>query len=182
EQVTERSVLAALSETPPATSAVVFAGTRPLTAEELAAVRGVPGVAEAAGRLQGTLVRGRSGSVVDSSQMVDLTADPGSGPLARVRLVSGAYPHGPGEIAVTKRTAERADWRLGDRITVTASGTSGPPPGADPGSTPDNGAGAPAPETVLVTGLVDGSGSQTAYAPDQVVAGLLHSGSARIDV
>src|SRR5207245_7525348 len=53
---------------------------------------------------------------------------------------------------------------------------------ADPGSTPDNGAGAPAPETVLVPGRVRGPGSQTAYAPDQVVAGLLHSGYARIDV
>jgi putative ABC transport system permease protein len=172
KQVTERSLVAVLSETPPATSAVVDADKRPLTPDELAAVRAVPGVAEAAGRLRGALVPATHGSTVDISQLVDLTADPGSGPLSRVRLVSGAYPHGPGEIAVTKRTADRSGWRLGDRISVVPLG----------GSESSTRSGPPDPATVLVTGIVDGSGSQAAYAPDQVVAGLLHSGYERIDV
>src|SRR5205814_5185249 len=170
QQVTERSMVAALSETPAATSAVVFAGSQPLTVEQLAAVRGVPGVAEATGRLRGIVVR--AGSSADVSQYVEITADPGSGPLSRVRLVSGAYPRAPGEIAVTKRTADRAGWRPGDRMSVTSSGSRS----AAGGDTP------PEPVTVTVTGIVDGSGGNSAFAPDEVVAGLLRTGYDRIDV
>ena len=56
-------------------------------------VRHTPGVVEAAGRMVVPLTV--------NGERVQLTADPGSGPLARVTVVAGTYPTEPGKIAAS---------------------------------------------------------------------------------
>ncbi|MFI6095689.1 FtsX-like permease family protein [Lentzea sp. NPDC051213] len=145
QDVALRATADALSTTPPATDVVVTTvGVNGLTAEELARIRATPGVVEAVGRVEASLRI----KAADRSNLT-VVADPGSGPLSRIRLVSGSYPTGPGQVAVDSRTAGRLAVRAGDRITL------------------DKGA-------VVVTGVVDGPADpgERAYAPDVVAAGL----------
>ncbi len=66
-------------------------GDDPLT--QLDKIRHTPGVVEAAGRLVAPLT-------VDGKRL-QLTADPGSGPLSRIRVVSGTFPTDPGKVAAS---------------------------------------------------------------------------------
>jgi len=106
QQITVRSVLDGLSETPEAADLVVHEGE--VTTAMLAGIRGIGGVAEAVGRID---VGGQVGA-----EYLQLIADPGSGPLAKVKLASGHWPAGPGEVAVTPRTVERLGLRVGATV------------------------------------------------------------------
>ncbi|MGK5685569.1 FtsX-like permease family protein [Actinoplanes sp. URMC 104] len=106
QQITERSLLDGLSGTPESVDVVVRDGA--MTSAELAAVRRVPGVAEAAGRME------YGGQV--GGEYLQLLADPGSGPLALASVTQGRYPSKPGEVAVTPRTVERMGLKLGAQV------------------------------------------------------------------
>ncbi|MET0425102.1 MAG: FtsX-like permease family protein [Actinoplanes sp.] len=103
QRITERSLLDGLSGTPAAVDLVVSNGE--INTGQLDAVRKVDGVAEAVGR---TDIGGAVGS-----NYLQLTADPGVGPLSVASLTSGRYPTKPGEIAVTPRTVERMGLKVG---------------------------------------------------------------------
>ncbi|MET8467220.1 ABC transporter permease, partial [Micromonospora zamorensis] len=145
QQITERTVRDNLSGTPAATDLVIgdLDHASP-TVADLERVRAVPGVAEAVSRV--------SIGVSIGEGYLNLQADPGTGPLTRVRVVDGSYPDAPGEIAVTPRTAER----LGLPVGATTSGTGGE---------------LTTPARLTVTGLVDSAADAgyDAYAPDNVV-------------
>ncbi|MGW4461658.1 FtsX-like permease family protein [Micromonospora sp. NPDC004704] len=151
QQITSRTVEATAASTPAATDLVVgdSEGT-PVGVDVLRELRELPGVAEAAGRLNSGLALGESGS-----GYLGLHADPGTGPLALTRIVEGSYPDAANEIAVTPRTAERMGLTVGT-VTTTASGT---PTG---------------PVKLTVTGVVetDSDGGQDAYAPDLLATAL----------
>ena len=99
---------------------------RPGVAPELLEeVRGVDGVAEAYGEVQGLA------QVLDAEGQ---PASPGNGPpplafgapeteeLAAFDLFSGRYPEAAGEIAIDAGTAERLELQLGDSVQVIATG------------------------------------------------------------
>ncbi|MET8318385.1 ABC transporter permease [Micromonospora sp. NPDC005189] len=159
QRVTERTVRDNLSSTPAATDLVI--GTQdqpPPTVTELAHVRAVPGVAEAVGRMAIGVSLGEG--------YLNLQADPGSGPLATVRVIEGSYPDQPGEIAITPRTAER----LGLSVGTTTNGTGGE---------------LTTPARLTVTGVVEpgADAGYDAYAPDGVVTSWAHlSAVERVDV
>ncbi|MFD4669804.1 FtsX-like permease family protein [Lentzea sp. NPDC058450] len=147
-----RAVADSLSTTPAATDVVVTGSG--LSPEQLAKVRALPGVAEAVGRVESTVrLRG-----VNRASLT-VIADPGVGPLSRIRLVSGSYPDGPGQVAVDQRTAGRFAVSAGSRIAV------------------EDG-------ELLVTGVVDGppDPGERAYAGDAVAAALGGGVYPRIDV
>jgi putative ABC transport system permease protein len=106
QQITERSVLNGLSGTPEAVDLVIGHGTT--TTDQLAAIRAVPGVAEAAGRL---VLDGPIGT-----EYLQVTADSGAGPLAVTQLTSGRLPTAPGEIVVTPRTVDRLGLHPGTTV------------------------------------------------------------------
>ncbi|MEH1165314.1 ABC transporter permease [Micromonospora sp. CPCC 205539] len=146
QQITERTARDNLSGTPAATDLVVGDPNQPPpTVAALRQVRAVPGVAEAVGRVMVGVSLGEG--------YLNLRADPGTGPLATVRLLRGSYPDAPGEIAVSPRTVER----LGLSIGAVTSGTGGE---------------LSAPSELTVTGLVDtpDDDGYNAYAPDSVLA------------
>lgn len=157
QQITERTLLDGLSGTPAAVDIVVGGdsadgGTPQIPVAELARLRAVPGIAEAAGRAE---LSGEAGG-----QYLNITADPGSGPLAVARVTQGRYPSAPGEIAVTPRTADRMGLPIGTTISmVTHWDESGKPA---------------KPAKLTVTGLVDTRDDygSAAYAPMAVVAAL----------
>jgi putative ABC transport system permease protein len=94
------------------------------------------------------------GQVEAVTRGITVTADPGAGPFATTTLRAGRYPLGPGEVAVTPRTASRLGLGIGSTI-------KGP--------------------SLTVTGLVTGredSGLQ-AYAPQTTVTAL--RGNDRLD-
>ncbi|MCO1594681.1 ABC transporter permease [Micromonospora sp. RHAY321] len=145
QQITERTALDNLSGTAGATDLVIGDPEQPPpSVAALQRVRAVPGVTEAVGRLTLGVSLGEG--------YLNLQADPGSGPLARVRLLQGSYPDAPGEIAVSPRTVER----LGLSIGTVTSGTGGE---------------LTTPTRLTVTGLVEApaDGGFNAYAPDGVV-------------
>ncbi len=153
-QIVTRTTLDTFSDTPPGVSVVVSTGDGggPLTAQQVERVRRMPGVAQVAGRTTVSFTTGGAAS----GQPVDVVADPGSGPLSRVTLVTGSYPTKDGQVALDRRAVGRL--------------------GAGPGSTVllrSGGRGA-ALVPVTVTGVVDGpeGEAERAYAPDVVVAGL----------
>ncbi len=160
QQVVERTVADGLSDTPAGSSVVLRTDGEPMSPAMLAAVRATSGVADASGRLQGGVLLGSE----DRGRYFAVLADPGSGPLARTKLASGAYPDAAGEVAITARTAERDGLRVGQRITVrTEDGTT---------------------SSLTVTGVVGApeDGGTTFYTLDRWAAGLLGSGFERIDV
>ncbi|MFD9701019.1 FtsX-like permease family protein [Lentzea sp. NPDC059081] len=151
-----RAVADSLSTTPAATDVVVTSGGADrFTAEQLARVRATPGVAEAVGRVE-SAVRLRG---VNRTSLT-VVADPGTGPLSRVRLVAGTYPAGPGQVAVDERTAGRFAVGTGSRIALTDG-------------------------DLLVTGIVAGPADpgERAYTVDSAAASLGgDTGYSRIDV
>ena len=157
QQITERTLFDSLSGTSTAVDIVVggessTGGQSQLTLAELAKLRAVPGVAEAAGRAE---YYGETGG-----QYLNIAADSGSGPLAVAHTTQGRYPSAPGEIAVTPRTADRMGMPVGSTISLITEWN-------DKGK---------ATKTVrlTVTGLVEGRDDygSTAYAPLTTVAGL----------
>ncbi|ROT28153.1 FtsX-like permease family protein [Micromonospora sp. HM5-17] len=150
-QITERTAYDNVTTIPASADLVVGGGDQPPTnAATLARIRAVPGVAEAAGRGSTSL---RIGDLY-----LEVRRDPGSGPLATTRLLQGSYPDAPGEVAITRRTAERMGLIVGASTTAVVATD------------------APAPASVLLTvsGLVEAGtdAGQDAYAPEAVVAAL----------
>ncbi|MFI6263883.1 FtsX-like permease family protein [Micromonospora sp. NPDC051006] len=150
QQITEQTARDNLSGTPAATDLVIGGPEQPPpTLEALRRIRAVPGVAEAVGRLDTGVSFGES--------YLNLRSDPGAGPLSTVRLVEGSYPDGPGELAVTRRTAER----LGLSVGTVTSGTGGE---------------LTTPARLTVTGLVETAddAGYDGYAPATAVAEWAH--------
>lgn len=131
--VAERTLIEHSGNTPPTADLVVRGPVT--TGQEEQIGRRLDGVDELYGRAE-AVTRG-----------ITVTADPGSGPFATTTLRHGRYPLGPGEVAVTPRTASRFGLGIGSTI----KGTS-----------------------LTVTGIVTGredSGFQ-AYAPQTTVTAL----------
>jgi putative ABC transport system permease protein len=149
---TARTVVDGLSGTPEAADVVVGSWDRPVPATAVDRIRALPGVAEVTGRAYvGFSLRAPAGSYLT------VGADPGSGPLATARLVEGAYPDAPREIALSRRTA---DWF-------------GIPIGGTVVATPD-GEGKGDPVKLTVTGVVEDSngGAGWAYTTDRLLGAL----------
>ncbi|GIF03314.1 FtsX-like permease family protein [Actinoplanes siamensis] len=108
QQITERSVLDGLSGTPEAVDLVVRDGS--ISDKQLAAINAIPGVSRTAARLG--IGAGLGG------QYLNVTADPGSGPLALVTVRQGRYPGAAGEIAVTPRTVQLLGLTVGSTATI----------------------------------------------------------------
>ena len=85
--------LAAVTDIPDGTTVVVEPSGDPVAL--LTKVRGTAGVEEVTGRLAARTTIGGAAAT--------LVADPGSGPLSRVRLVDGTYPTAAGQIATSAR-------------------------------------------------------------------------------
>ncbi|KXK63978.1 hypothetical protein AWW66_00615 [Micromonospora rosaria] len=159
---TERTVTAHFAGTPAAVDYVVgheTGATRP----DLDALRGLPEVAEAVTRLAVTT------PVVGDGRLLTVTADPGTGPLATVRVTAGRYPSGAAEIAVTSRTVERSRLDVGDTVRVEPVTTG---PDAAP------------PVTLRVVGVVEApeDGGAAAYTTDATMLRLVDDWATRIDV
>ncbi|MEV4640890.1 FtsX-like permease family protein [Actinoplanes sp. NPDC049548] len=116
----------------------------------------VPGVAGHAARM--------SGSVQLSGGYLEVTADPGGGPLAEATVQQGRYPKAEGEIAVTPRTAERLGLQVGAKVAGEVSAGEG-------------GKGRRAELTVV--GVVDGQNDwgQNAYSTERTVIDVLGVGT-----
>ncbi|MEU4221133.1 FtsX-like permease family protein [Actinoplanes sp. NPDC026623] len=160
QQIAERTMLDGLSGTPAAADLVVggenTGNPARLTPDDLAKLKAVPGVAEAVGRVDTT---GQAGG-----QYLNLTADPGSGPLAITHVTQGRFPAAPGEIAVSPRTADRMGLPVGTAVTLFTSW--------DDEGEPIK------PVKFTVTGLVDARDDYgfTGYAPESTVAALVPDG------
>ncbi|GAA2636797.1 FtsX-like permease family protein [Streptomyces axinellae] len=120
------------ADSQPDVSAVVSAGWTSETEEAPKLDAGLrrklerlPGVARVRGVVEGlTFVVGRDGELVgslaDSAGVNYQPGDDGSDP--RYALTSGRGPRDGGEVALDRRTAERAGYRAGDRIRVVVRG------------------------------------------------------------
>jgi len=87
-----------------------------LPASTLAAVRSVPGVADAAGRLTGAAALvGSDGKATGKGIGVNVTSVPS---LDGFSLVSGHLASGPGQVDIDKATAADEHFRLGQRVRV----------------------------------------------------------------
>ncbi|GAA0568634.1 ABC transporter permease [Paractinoplanes ferrugineus] len=153
QTITERSVLNGLSGTPEAVDLVVSNGTVGTT--ELAAIAKLPGVAETVGRVE---AGGQIGA-----EYLNVSGDPGSGPLSVIKLTSGRLATAPGEVTVTARTADRLGLKVGGTTKATFEYS-------DEGK-PLN------PRTLTVVGIVSGPedyGFQ-AYAPQSTVSTLINT-------
>jgi putative ABC transport system permease protein len=170
--ITEKSVGESLTETPNATSVVVQGGPEALPKTTFDAISKAPGVAEAAGRVNGGVELGATRPANGSGAYLSLTADPGKGSLARTKVKSGSYPDAPGEIAITARTAERDGYRIGQHVVVRVDDYSSETP--KPGK----------PIALTVTGVVTAphDSGQTLYGPEESVMAILGTGPTRIDV
>ncbi|BEL05142.1 FtsX-like permease family protein [Actinoplanes sichuanensis] len=162
--IVTRTTLDTFSETPEAVSVVVYAnGGEPLSPRQVGEIRTTAGVTEATGRVTATFTVGDASSGTD----LELLADPGSGPLSRITLISGGYPRAAREIAVDRRAAGRLGVTTGGTLRL---------------NTGDRTA---APVTVTVTGIVDGprDAAERAWAPDRVVTGISGTpGLPRVDI
>ncbi len=150
QQITERSLLNGLSDTPAAVDLVVGGG--PITTAQLTKIHQLAGVVETVGR---TEVDAKVGT-----ESFGIVADPGSGPLTLVHVLSGAYPNAADQIAVTPRTSERMGLTLGSSVkAVTRYGANGEPA---------------APTTLKVVAVVQvpADFGYTAYAPQASVTRL----------
>lgn len=108
---TEQTVLNAFSGTPAAVDYVID-GTG-ATTRTLAAVRAVPGVAEAVARTATFFTTNSQGGTG-----INVLSDPGAGPLTTLRVLRGDYPDAVGEVAVSERTAERLGLSVGDAMRI----------------------------------------------------------------
>ncbi|GAA2882662.1 FtsX-like permease family protein [Actinoplanes cyaneus] len=107
-QITQRSILDGLSGTPEAVDLIVRNGL--VDDKQLAAITAMPGVSRTAPR---TGMGGQMGG-----QYLNITADPGSGPLALVTVTQGRYPSAANEIAVTPRTVQLLALPVGSTATI----------------------------------------------------------------
>ncbi|MFI8093848.1 FtsX-like permease family protein [Streptomyces sp. NPDC086080] len=115
QQIITATVVEKFRGTPEAVSLVVEPGDGEAIGEDrLREIRGIPGVTEVVGRLDGGSPLG--GSAVE--RYLDLSADPGTGALAHVRLLDGTYPSGPGRLAVNTQAARDYDLAPGSSLTL----------------------------------------------------------------
>ncbi|GAA1652181.1 ABC transporter permease [Actinoplanes couchii] len=163
-EIVTRTTLDTFSETPPGVSLVALAeGGYPLSPAQIAEIRTADGVTQVSGRA----TVGFSVGEKSSGNELEVLADPGTGPLSRITLVSGAYPAAARQIAVDRRAAGRLGVTAGSKLRLHTG---------DP---------AVRPVTVTVTGVVDGpqDAAERAWAPDSVVAGISgEPGFRRLDV
>jgi putative ABC transport system permease protein len=146
---TARTIVDGLSGTPEAADVVVGTPEKPASARTLDRIRALPGVAESTGRaFVGFSLRAPVGSYLT------VGADPGTGPLATVRLVDGAYPDAPNEIALSRRTADWFGIAIGGVATATSDGGK--------------------PVNLTVTGVVEdeNGGAGWAYTTDRLIGTL----------
>ncbi|MDG9725854.1 ABC transporter permease [Streptomyces sp. DH41] len=170
QQIITATVVEKFHGTPEAVSVVVTPGDdgEDIGEDRLREIRRTPSVTEAVGRIDG-------GSPLDGSAVeryLELSADPGSGALAKVRLLEGTYPAGPGRLAVNTRAAREYGLAPGSSLTLLR-------PESDGDGTRR--------VTVEVSGIVRGTDTNdarpTGYAPGPQLAELLGvSGYSRIDI
>ncbi|MFG2591286.1 FtsX-like permease family protein [Streptomyces sp. NPDC048438] len=170
QQIITATVVEKFRGTPEAVSLVVTPDDdgEDIGEARLREIRKTPGVAGAVGRIDG-------GSPLEGSAVeryLDLSADPGAGALAEVRLLNGAYPSGPGRLAVNTQAAKEYDLAPGSSLTLLR-------PGPDGEGT--------RPVTVEVSGIVRSTATNdaepTGYAPGPQLGELLGvSGYSRIDI
>ncbi|WP_431995267.1 FtsX-like permease family protein [Streptomyces griseoflavus] len=169
QQVITATVVDDFRGTPEAVSLVIEpGGGEDIGEDRLREIRTTPGVTEAVGRLD-------AGTPLDGSAVeryLALSADPGTGALAEVRLVKGTYPAGPGRLAVDTRAAREYGLAPGSSLVLLR-------PGADGDGTRR--------VTVEVSGIVRGTATDdaepTGYAPGPHLKDLLGaSGYSRVDV
>ncbi|MFJ8921608.1 FtsX-like permease family protein [Streptomyces sp. NPDC102415] len=170
QQIITATVVEKFQGTPGAVSLVVTPGDEgeDIGEARLREVRKTPGVTEAVGRMDGGSPL--AGSAVE--RYLALSADPGTGALAEVRLLDGTYPSGPGRLAVNTRAAEEYDLAPGSSLTLLQ-------PEADGEGTRR--------VTVEVSGIVRSTATTdaepTGYAPGPQLGELLGvSGYSRIDI
>ncbi|MEV7975804.1 FtsX-like permease family protein [Streptomyces sp. NPDC086519] len=169
QQITENTARAHFRGTPAAVSLAVTDTDASIGPAALRRIRALPGVAEVAARADaGAPVSGGL-----SQNYLQLRADPGTGPLSRVRLVEGSYPDGPGRIAVNRPAAEELRLAPGRRITLLF-----PDPG-NPEKTIRS--------TLTVTGVVSGATNAdrdaAGYATGQNILRIAAlSGYSRLDI
>ncbi|MEV7784627.1 ABC transporter permease [Streptomyces sp. NPDC088106] len=169
QQIITATVVDTFRGTPGAVSLVVGpGGEEDIGEDRLREIRGTPGVIEAVGRFEGGAPLG--GSAVE--RYLALSADPGTGALAEVRLIKGTYPSGPGLLAVNTEAASAYDLAPGSSLTLLR----------------------PAPDgegtrrvTVEVSGIVRSTATHdaepTGYAPGSRIGDLLGApGYSRVDV
>ncbi|MFF5160117.1 FtsX-like permease family protein [Streptomyces sp. NPDC000348] len=169
QQIITATVVEKFRGTPEAVSLVVTPGDgEDIGEDRLSEILKTPGVTEAVGRLDG-------GSPLDGSAVeryLALSADPGTGALAEVRLIDGTYPSGPGRLAVDTRAAREYGLAPGSSLTLLR-------PEPDGEGTRR--------VTVEVSGIVRGTATDdaepTGYAPGPQLGELLGvSGYSRIDI
>ncbi|MFD7770227.1 FtsX-like permease family protein [Streptomyces sp. NPDC059787] len=169
QQIITATVVEKFRGTPEAVSLVVTPGDgEDIGEDRLSEILETPGVTEAVGRLDG-------GTPLDGSAVeryLALSADPGTGALAEVRLLDGTYPSGPGRLAVDTRAAREYGLAPGSSLTLLR-------PEPDGEGTRR--------VTVEVSGIVRGTATDdaepTGYAPGPRIEELLGvSGYSRIDV
>ncbi|MGW4231402.1 FtsX-like permease family protein [Streptomyces sp. NPDC004980] len=170
QQIITATVVEKFRGTPEAVSLVVTPGDdgEDIGEARLREVRKTPGVTEAVGRTDGGSPL--AGSAVE--RYLDLSADPGAGALAEVRLLDGTYPSGPGRLAVNTQAAKEYDLAPGSSLTLLK-------PDADGDGTRR--------VTVEVSGIVRSTATNdaepTGYAPGPQLGELLGgSGYSRIDI
>ncbi|MFI2505072.1 FtsX-like permease family protein [Streptomyces sp. NPDC018972] len=168
QQILTATAVERFRGTPEAVSIVVTPGDEGADIDEsrLREIRRTPGVVEAVGRIEDGIPLG--GSAVD--RYLGLSADPGTGALAEVRLLDGTYPSGPGRLAVNTRAAEEYDLAPGTSLTLLQ---------------PDGEATRRV--TVEVSGIVRSTATNdvepTGYAPGPQLRKILGaSGYARVDI
>lgn len=116
-RITERTILDGFSGTPAAVDFVI----RDATMDTLEAVRAVSGVTEVAIRAVSFQ------TFADNPQQgLEVTADPGTGPLSLVTVLDGHYPRDEFEIAITERTVSRIHLAIGDTVRVIETGSAEP--------------------------------------------------------
>ncbi|GLW27965.1 FtsX-like permease family protein [Actinoplanes regularis] len=108
QQITQRSIVDGLSGTPEAVDLVIRQGS--IDDRHLAAINAIPGVSRTSAQ---TEIGAQLGG-----QYLNISGDPGSGPLALVSVTEGRYPSAAGEIAVTPRTVQLLGLKVGSTASV----------------------------------------------------------------
>lgn len=161
QQITRNSLLTGLSDTPAAVDLVVQDGR--VTTGMLQQIRRISGVTEALGEVEAS---GQYGA-----DYLSVTGDPGTGPLGRAKVITGRYPTGPDEVAVTPRTVDRLGLKIGSPLSVVLR--------YDKDGKPQ----APAHLTVVGTVQVPEDRGATAHASQPVISALTgDDGLNQIDV
>ncbi|MER7053096.1 ABC transporter permease [Streptomyces sp. NPDC000351] len=170
QQIITATVVEKFRGTPEAVSVVVTPGDdgEDIGEDRLREIRRTPSVTEAVGRIDG-------GSPLDGSAVeryLELSADPGTGALAEVRLLDGTYPAGPGRLAVNTRAAREYGLAPGSSLTLLR-----PEPDGDGTRR----------VTVEVSGIVRSTATNdarpTGYAPGPHLVELLGvTGYSRVDI